>query len=226
MKQYSKEKVYEVLTAQGVLPMFCHEDIYVCKSLLQAVYDAGARVVEFTNRKPNSLEVFNTLKKYADKKMPGLLLGAGTVMNVKEAKAFAKLDAGFIISPVIDKGVAKFCKEEKIFWCPGAATLTEIVHAQDLGAGLVKLVPAVQLGGPEFVKAVMAPCPWIKIMPTGGVNMEAENLLAWFQSGVKCVGIGSQLFSKDIIENGKYDLVTMQLSQMLQTVKAIRKEQQ
>ncbi len=222
MKKHSKEKIFALLTEQGVLPMFSHDDPEVALQLLQAVYNGGARLVEFTNRNPNALPVFRALKSHAQSHMPDLVLGAGTIMHAKEAEIFTKAGAAFIIAPVIDKGVAKFCRSNKIFWCPGAATLTEIIHAHELGAAVVKLFPAVQLGGPAFVKAVMAPCPGIKLMPTGGVDTSAENLTAWFNAGVQCVGIGSQLFSKDILEKKNYKLLSTRMKQMLRVVKKIR----
>lgn len=224
MKKKSKEQVYEMMVAQGVLPMFCHTDIEICKSFLQALYKGGVRVVEFTDRSSNSLEVFSALKIHAEAAMPDMLLGAGTIMNAKEAKAFVQHGADFIIAPIMNKGVAKYCRDNKIFWCPGAATLTEIIEAHILGASLVKLFPALQLGGPDFVKAVLAPCPEIRLMPTGGVSRDKDNLRAWFQSGIKCVGIGSQLFDKEIVEQKKYALLTSRMLQMLKDVKAIRKQ--
>jgi 2-dehydro-3-deoxyphosphogluconate aldolase / (4S)-4-hydroxy-2-oxoglutarate aldolase len=222
MKKYSKEKISLLLEKQGVLPMFSHEDENIAGSLLQALYLGGVRVVEFTNRSPHALKVFRTLKKSAAKHMPGLIMGAGTIMNTKAAMAFCGEGADFIVAPVIDKMLAKFCLKENILWCPGAATLTEIVYAHELGAGLVKIFPAKQLGGPDFVKAILAPCPWIKIMATGGITTERMDLEAWFKSGVRCVGIGSHLFPADLIARGEYELISVRIKEILNLIQDFR----
>jgi 2-dehydro-3-deoxyphosphogluconate aldolase/(4S)-4-hydroxy-2-oxoglutarate aldolase len=223
MKTHSKEKIIGLLEHQGILPMFSHEDENISHSLLRAAYEGGAKLVEFTNRSYHALKVFKALKKTASREMPGLIMGAGTVMNAKEARAFVRAGADFIIAPVIDKGVAKFCVAEKILWCPGAATLTEIVHAHQLGSGLVKIFPAQQLGGPDFVKAILGPCPWIRIMATGGITTDEENLRSWFKAGVQAVGIGSHFFSAKDIEQGNYGLISAKIKDSLQIVQSIRK---
>jgi 2-dehydro-3-deoxyphosphogluconate aldolase/(4S)-4-hydroxy-2-oxoglutarate aldolase len=223
MKQNSKEKILGLMVHQGILPMFSHEDEHISLSLLRAAYEGGAKLIEFTNRSFHALKIFKTLKKTAAKEMPGLILGAGTIMNVKDARAFVKAGADFIVAPVIDKGVAKFCLSEKILWCPGAATLTEIVHAHDLGSGLVKIFPAQQLGGPDFVKAILGPCPWVRIMATGGVRTGEDHLRSWFKAGVQCVGIGSDFFPGEIIEQGDYGLIASRIKLSLQFVQSIRK---
>jgi 2-dehydro-3-deoxyphosphogluconate aldolase / (4S)-4-hydroxy-2-oxoglutarate aldolase len=223
MKPHSKEKIIGLLEHQGILPMFSHEDENISHSLLRAAYEGGAKLVEFTNRSYHALKVFKALKKTASREMPGLIMGAGTVMNAREARAFVKAGADFIVAPVLDKGVAKFCAGEKILWCPGAATLTEIVYAHELGAGLVKIFPAMQLGGPDFVRAILGPCPWIRLMATGGITTDEENLRSWFKAGVQCVGIGSHFFSGNIIEQGDYAQITAKIKQSLQFVQSIRK---
>jgi 2-dehydro-3-deoxyphosphogluconate aldolase/(4S)-4-hydroxy-2-oxoglutarate aldolase len=222
MKTTSKEKMIGLLEHQGILPMFSHEDENISLSLLRAAYEGGAKLIEFTNRSYHALNVFKALKKAASKDMPDLILGAGTVMNVKEAKAFVKAGANFIVAPVINKSVAKFCAEEKILWCPGAGTLTEIVYAHELGSGMVKVFPAKQLGGPEFIKAILGPCPWLKIMATGGVTTEEEDLKSWFRAGAQCVGIGSHFFSSSIVDQGDYSRVSAKIKQSLQFVQSIR----
>ncbi|HEV3250213.1 MAG TPA: bifunctional 4-hydroxy-2-oxoglutarate aldolase/2-dehydro-3-deoxy-phosphogluconate aldolase [Puia sp.] len=222
MKKYSKDKISLLLEEQGVLPMFSHEDENIAGHLLQALYQGGVRVVEFTNRSPHALKVFRTLKRSAAKDMPGLIMGAGTIMNTQAAIAYTGEGADFIVAPVIDKMLAKFCLKENILWCPGAATLTEIVRAHEMGAGLVKIFPAKQLGGPDFVKAIMAPCPWLRIMATGGISTERTDLEAWFKSGVKCVGIGSHLFPADLIARGEFELISARINEVLQLIQTFR----
>jgi 2-dehydro-3-deoxyphosphogluconate aldolase/(4S)-4-hydroxy-2-oxoglutarate aldolase len=222
MKKHSKQKIIQLLEKQGVLPMFSHEDENIACSLLQALYQGGVRVVEFTNRSAHALKVFRSLKKSAAKHMPGLVMGAGTIMDTRTASAYCGEGADFIVAPVIDKMLAKFCLKENILWCPGAATLTEIVYAHELGAGLVKIFPAKQLGGPDFVKAIMAPCPWIKIMATGGITTDRMDLEAWFKSGVRCVGIGTHLFPADIMARGDYGLISVRIKEILALIQTFR----
>ena len=222
MKKYSKDKISLLLEKQGVLPMFSHEDENIAGHLLQALYQGGVRVVEFTNRSPHALKVFRTLKRSAAKDMPGLIMGAGTIMNTQAAIAYTGEGADFIVAPVIDKMLAKFCLKENILWCPGAATLTEIVRAHEMGAGLVKIFPAKQLGGPDFVKAIMAPCPWLRIMATGGITTDSSDLEAWFKSGVKCVGIGSHLVPADLIARGEFELISARINEVLQLIQTFR----
>ena len=203
--------------------MFSHEDENIAGHLLQALYQGGVRVVEFTNRSPHALKVFRTLKRSAAKDMPGLIMGAGTIMNTQAALAYTGEGADFIVAPVIDKMLAKFCLKENILWCPGAATLTEIVRAHEMGAGLVKIFPAKQLGGPDFVKAIMAPCPWLRIMATGGITTEKTDLEAldidgWYKSWVKCVVIGSHLFLPDLIARGEFELIRVRINEVLQLI--------
>ena len=224
MQQANKERVYNLFIEQGVLPMFSHSDEKISLQLLKAVYDGGMRIIEFTNRSPEALNIFVTLKKYATEYMPGLTMGAGTIMNVEQAQTFVDAGAEFIVAPVITEAVGEFCKQHNLLWCPGAATLTEIVHAHELGADIVKIFPAEQLGGPAFVKAIMAPCPWLRLLVTGSVTTDAENLKKWFAAGVKCAGIGSKLFSNEIIKAENFELITQEVKQMLQAVQSFKKK--
>ncbi|SFQ29844.1 2-dehydro-3-deoxyphosphogluconate aldolase / (4S)-4-hydroxy-2-oxoglutarate aldolase [Pseudarcicella hirudinis] len=202
------------------MPLFTNPDAELCKFVAKVSYEAGIRVFEFASRTDNAPEVFTALRKYADEYLPELIIGVGTIITVKDAQKYLALGAEFIVAPMLSEEVGKFCRENDIFWCPGASTLSEIVRAHDLGADLVKIFPAETLGGPAFIKAIKAPCPWINVMPTGGVTTAEENLKGWFATGISCVGIGSNLFSKDILaspEKTKERVVTL-----LETIKKVR----
>ena len=222
MKRLSKEKILQVAANQGLLPPFNHVDEKVAINILDAIYAGGLRIIEFTNRADNALVVFKSLVKHAAKNLPGLVLGIGTIMNVKQAKQFYKAGAQFIVAPILTKEVGEYCVKNDILWVPGAATPTEIVQATEWGADLVKIFPADTLG-PAFVKALHGPCPWIKVMPSGGVTLEEENIRQWFATGVVCVAIGSQLFSKEITEDGNYELLTQRIKWLLGTIAAVKK---
>ncbi len=193
------ESVKEKLIAGGMVPVFNHKDPDAGCRVVQACYDAGLRVFEWTNRGPEAAGLFRVVKNYIDTNCPGMLLGVGSVFDGETCRRFHHMGASFIVSPVMEKEMAWTCKELNTLWIPGCGTLTEIHEAQKAGAKMVKIFPGDAVGGPGFVKAVLGPMPWAQIMPTGGVSPDFENLKAWFDSGVCCVGMGSKLFTKELI---------------------------
>jgi 2-dehydro-3-deoxyphosphogluconate aldolase/(4S)-4-hydroxy-2-oxoglutarate aldolase len=213
--------IFQLAGAQGLIPPFNHTNAEAAKHILTAAYAGGLRIIEFTNRSPNALEVFEELVNYVDKKLPGMVLGAGTIMNEQQANQFFKAGAKFIVSPVLTKTVGDFCNENKVFWCPGAATPTEVIQAHEWGADLVKIFPA-EILGPSFVRALRGPCPWVKVMPSGGVTTDANNLKQWFEAGVVCVAVGSQLFTKEIMQDGNYNLLTSRIDSLLTAIQNSR----
>jgi 2-dehydro-3-deoxyphosphogluconate aldolase / (4S)-4-hydroxy-2-oxoglutarate aldolase len=223
MEQPSKEYIREQLYEAGILPMFSHADPEISLEILQALYNAGIRVVEFTNRPIDALKIFKNLKKMACEKMPGLLLGAGTILNKEDAISFFGEGADFLVAPITDSRVASYCIQNNLFWCPGAATLTEIVQAHELGADLVKVFPAEQLGGPAYIKAIMAPCPWIRVIPTGGIKADPATLPPWFEAGARVLGLSSQLFSAGILQHGDYKKLTERVGEILRFIQTMRK---
>ncbi|MCW3120286.1 MAG: Entner-Doudoroff aldolase [Chitinophagaceae bacterium] len=223
MKRLTKEEIVQIATSQGLLPPFNHSDEEVAKKILDAVYAGGLRIIEFTNRSENALAVFKALVKHAGKNLPGLVLGIGTIMNAKQAKQFYKAGARFIVAPVLTKEVGDYCVKNEILWVPGAATPTEIIQATEWGADLVKIFPAETLG-PLFVKALRGPCPWVKVMPSGGVTLDEDNIRQWFATGVICVAIGSQLFSKEIMQDGNFELLKQRIEWLLATISSVKNQ--
>lgn len=224
MAKYSRIEVVLKMKESGMIPVFYHKDIDVCKEVLKACYEGGVRVFEFTNRGDFAHELFAQLVKFSNESMPDLILGAGSVIDGPTAAIFIQSGANFIVSPIINPDVAKVCNRRKILWSPGCGTLTEISYAEELGAEVVKIFPAQQVGGPEFVAAVKGPSPWTSIMPTGGVEPKEDNLRAWFKAGVHCVGIGSQLISKDIIASKDYKAISRITKDTIEMIKKIRTE--
>jgi 2-dehydro-3-deoxyphosphogluconate aldolase/(4S)-4-hydroxy-2-oxoglutarate aldolase len=224
MARYNRIEVVLEMHRTGIVPVFYDADVNTCKKVLKACYDGGVRVFEFTNRGDFAHEVFGELNTYALSNLPGMVLGVGSIVEQGTAALYMQLGANFIISPLINPEVAKVCNRRKVAWIPGCATLTEISQAEELGAEIVKLFPAAQLGGPDFVKAIKAPCPWTRIMPTGGVTTDKDNLKSWFDAGVDCVGIGSNLFTKN--SDGSYNdtAITKTVKQALEAVAQIRKK--
>lgn len=216
-----QDTIIEGIIAQGVLPLYFHNNADTCVQVLKALYAAGIRAVEFTNRGEKALDNFKQLRKTTDAELPGLQLGIGTIKNKKEAKAFIKAGADYIISPGVVEEVALVAWKEKILWIPGAMTPTEIMRAEAGGAKMIKLFPG-NLLGPGFVSAIKELFPGVRFMPTGGVETSKENLEGWFRSGVVAVGMGSKLITKKILEEGKYEELTQSTKEALNIVKAVR----
>jgi len=217
------DTAFQMIQLQGVLPMFGHASEEVSLRMLDAAYAGGARAVEFTNRSAQAQSVFRRLKKHAQNHLEGLMLGAGTIITEHDAEAFCDLGADFVVSPLVEPAVAAVCSKYGVMWCPGAATLTEMVHAQQMGAGLIKIFPAAQLGGAAFLRAIMAPCPWLRVMPTGGVGLTKDDLQLWFAAGARCVGIGSALFEVKDLEAGGFHIITERIRGSIEQIQNIRK---
>ncbi len=203
----------------GIVPVFYHKDLELCKKVLKACYDGGVKVFEFTNRGDYAHEVFGELNKWAAKETPDMMLGVGSVVDAGTTSLYIQLGASFIVSPILNAEMAKVCNRRKIAWSPGCGSLTEIGYAEELGAEVVKIFPGTEVGGPSFVKAVKGPFPWTSIMPTGGVEPTEDNLSAWFKAGVHCVGMGSQLVTKDILANNDWAALTDKVKSALAIVK-------
>jgi 2-dehydro-3-deoxyphosphogluconate aldolase/(4S)-4-hydroxy-2-oxoglutarate aldolase len=216
-----KEDILQLARVQGLLPPFNHQDLKTAKNILSAIYAGGLRIIEFTNRANNALDVFEELVAFTRKNCPDLVIGVGTIMNAKQAKQFHKAGAQFIVAPTLSLEVGAYCSKQNLFWCPGAGTATEVVQAHDWGASLVKIFPAEVLGV-TFIKALKGPCPWTRVMPSGGVTMEENNLREWFNSGVECVAIGSNLFSREIMNEGRMDLLEQRIQWLLETIRKVR----
>jgi len=222
MSKYTRIQVAQTMKENGMVPVFFHKDIEVCKKVLKACYDGGARVFEFTNRGDRAHLVFQELIIWAEKETPDMILGVGSVVEAGTTSLYIQLGANFIVSPVLNAEMAKVCNRRKISWSPGCGSLSEISQAEELGAEVVKIFPGSQVGGPSFVKAVMGPCPWSSIMPTGGVSPDLKNLTEWFKAGVHCVGMGSQLMIKDPEGNFDYAAIEKKTKEALSIIADLR----
>lgn len=222
MAQYSRLEVAQVMKETGMVPLFYHPDIELGKKVMKACYDGGARLMEFTARGDFAFEVFQELNKYAVKELPGMIMGVGSITDAAAASLFMQMGANFIVTPSLREDIAMVCNRRKVLWSPGCGTLTEINKAEELGCEIIKLFPG-STYGPGFVKAIKGPQPWTSIMPTGGVSTEESNLKGWFDAGVTCVGMGSQLISKEVLANKDFKGLTEKVKNTLALIKSIRK---
>lgn len=214
MAQFSRIEVATTMKETGMVPLFYNSDLDLGKKVLKACYEGGARLMEFTARGDFAFEIFGELTKYAIAKLPGMIMGVGSITDAAAASLYMQLGANFVVTPVLREDIAIVCNRRKVLWSPGCGSLTEIARAEELGCEIVKLFPG-DLYGPQFVKGIKGPCPWTSIMPTGGVAPTKENLSGWFDAGVSCVGMGSKLISKEIIANGNYAKLTQDVKNAL-----------
>lgn len=206
----------------GVIPLYYNPDIEVCKEVISSCYRGGMKIFEFTNRGDFAHELFAELVKWGKETMPDLVLGVGTVLEAGTCSIYIQLGAKFIVSPLLNEDMAKVCNRRKVLWVPGCATASEINRAEELGAEVVKLFPGPTVGGAKFLKAYLGPCPWSNIMPSGGVSPTEENLAEWFGAGAFCVGMGSQLISKEIIANRDYNRLEKLARDSVEIIRKLR----
>ncbi|HTE32569.1 MAG TPA: hypothetical protein VK666_19450 [Chryseolinea sp.] len=217
---FSNQQIVDTMKSIGVVPLFTHDSPEDAQKVLEAAYEGGVRVFEFTNRRKNSYEIFIHLLEVA-KKFPDLMIGIGTVMDGVTTKRFIEAGAHFIISPIMKLEMADVCRAYDRLWIPGCATLTEIVTARDHGAHVIKVFPGSVLG-PGFVSAIMPVVPDVQLMITGGVEPNEKSLSSWFQAGAACVGLGSQLFTKDLLEKKDWSALKDRVKETLELAKKVR----
>ncbi len=212
-----KQVVLDAILKQGMLPLFFHADEKITIEITKTVYAAGVRVIEFTNRGKEALQNFTALKKEALISMPDLYVGIGTIKTAEEADRFIAAGADFIVCPTVNPEVGQKAHEAGLLWAPGCMTPTEIALGQQYGADLIKIFPA-NILGPAFIGAIKSLFPGQLFMPTGGVDLSQENISGWFKVGVCAVGMGSQLISKEIMENEQYDILKQNTEDVLQVI--------
>ncbi|MFM8893155.1 MAG: bifunctional 4-hydroxy-2-oxoglutarate aldolase/2-dehydro-3-deoxy-phosphogluconate aldolase [Planctomycetia bacterium] len=210
-----------LLAAQRALPLFHCRDAATGMRVLESLHAGGLRAVEFMNRSTGAIDVFRELVAAAAERLPGMVLGAGTIVDPSAVEAFGAAGAAFIVAPNLDEEVGRGCAARGIPWCPGTGTVSEMMRAHRLGAAVIKVFPADALGGPAFIRAVRGPCPDLRLMPSGGVTLEHENLKAWFNAGVFCVGIGSSLIDSALLAEGRFAELTERVTRLRHTLATV-----
>lgn len=219
--KFNKIQVLTTMSATGIVPIFYHSDIEVVKNVVKACYDGGIRAFEFTNRGDFAQDVFAELVKSAAKECPEMILGIGSIVDAPTAVMYIQLGANFIVGPLFNPDVAKVCNRRLIPYSPGCGSISEVGFAQEAGCDVCKIFPGDVLGA-AFVKGLKAPMPWSNLMVTGGVKPEEANLKAWFDAGVTCVGMGSNLFPADAIKNQDWKVITELCKTALEIAKKVR----
>ena len=221
MAKYDKIQVLTAIKETGIVPVFYNGNLEISKNVLKACYEGGIRAFEFANRGDFAQEVFGELVKYANKELPGMIVGIGSVVDPGTAAMYIQLGANFVVGPLFNPAIAPICNRRNIPYAPGCGSVSEVGAAQEAGCDLCKVFPGDVLG-PAFVKGLRAPMPWSKLMVTGGVKPTRENLEGWFKAGVFCVGMGSNLFPKDVIAAGEWSKISDLCRDALAIVKEVR----
>lgn len=214
-----------VLTAmmdQGVIPVFYHPDAEVCKKVIQACADGGAPCIEFTNRGDFASHVFYEVTKHFAEADPRVIMGVGSIVDAPTAGIYIANGAKFVVGPILNADVAKVCNRRKIPYSPGCGSASEISYAEELGCEIVKVFPGSSVGGPDFVKAVMGPMPWTRIMPTGGVDPDEASVKTWFGAGIVAAGMGSKLITPEMLNAGDYAGITAKVRETVELIKKVR----
>lgn len=222
MARHSRLEVYGTLLDVGLVPLFHHDDPEVAIEVVRAVAAGGARVVEFTNRGDHAHEVFAALERVCRRDLPEVVLGAGSIIDPATAALYLNLGADLVVAPSFAAEVARVCNRRKVAYIPGCATPTEIGQAEEAGCEIVKVFPGGAVGGPGFVAALRGPSPWTRVMPTGGVEPTEDSLKAWFDAGVACVGMGSKLIRKEVVEARDWDTLTAEVRATVDVIARLR----
>jgi len=217
----SKDRLLALIPEQGVLPLYFYKDSDVSIEVLKALYKAGIRAVEYINRGEAALQNFKKMRIVCDTELKGMYLGIGTIKNGGMAQTFIDAGADYIICPGLIDEVAQVADKNGMLWVPGCMTPSEIIRAENLGAKMIKLFPG-NILGPGFMSAIKELFPGLLFMPTGGVDLDKENIAGWFKAGVCAVGMGSKLISKSLLEQTDYakiEALTRQAMDLVNTVK-------
>ncbi|MCB0777401.1 MAG: bifunctional 4-hydroxy-2-oxoglutarate aldolase/2-dehydro-3-deoxy-phosphogluconate aldolase [Chitinophagaceae bacterium] len=216
------KQITESIIAQGILPLYFNSSEEVSLDVLKAIYRAGIKAVEYTNRGDAALDNFKKMAALRNAEMPGMLLGVGTIKNMEHAKDYMAAGADFLVSPGFVPDVASYCVANDIFYAPGCMTPTEIIAAENAGIKFIKLFPGNMLGT-EFLTTIKDIFPKLLFMPTGGVDTTKENIENWFKAGVCAVGMGSKLISKKLMESRDYATIESETKKVLELIQSIKK---
>jgi len=222
MARFMRLDVIRAILDTGLLPLFYHGQLDAAVAVVSACARGGAGVIEFTNRGDQAYPVFSDLVRHFARSNPEVILGVGSVLDAPTAALYLAAGANFIVAPSFNPEVARLCNRRKVLYIPGCATETEISNAEEFGAEICKIFPGEAAGGPAFISAVMAPCPWHRLLPTGGVDASEASIQSWMRAGAAALGLGSKLISSQVVQSGEFDALTAKTAQCLAWIQAAR----
>jgi len=223
MARHSRVDVINAVLEAGLVPVFYHNDAETAIKVVNALAEAGVHAVEFTNRGDFAWRVFEEMERHFSGSRPEIILGTGSIVDAPTAALYIANGTNFIVGPNYQEDIARLCNRRKIAYMPGCANPTELSRAEESGCEICKIFPGNSIGGPEFVKSVLAPCPWTRIMPTGGVNTTKKSITEWISSGAACLGIGSKLISGKMVEAGDFKGITKKAKDCLRWIEEARR---
>jgi 2-dehydro-3-deoxyphosphogluconate aldolase/(4S)-4-hydroxy-2-oxoglutarate aldolase len=212
-----KDEALDAILKVGVVAIVRLDSSAQLQQAAEAIQAGGLRAIEFTMTTPGALD---TLREAAKHLNENTVLGAGTVLDAETARAVILAGAKFIVAPNFNPDVIATARRYSVAVIPGAWTPTEIVAAWDSGADIIKIFPA-SIGGPELIKALRGPLPQIKMIPTGGVDLDTA--AAFIKAGSCAVAVGGNLVDKDTIQRGEFDKITALAKQYVKIVSQARK---
>jgi 2-dehydro-3-deoxyphosphogluconate aldolase/(4S)-4-hydroxy-2-oxoglutarate aldolase len=221
---HDRMTVLTAMMGQGVIPVFYHPDVETCVNVIQACANGGAKCIEFTNRGDFASHVFLDVARHFAKADPSVIMGVGSVVDAPTAGIYIANGARFVVGPILNAEVAKVCNRRMIPYSPGCGSASEISYAQELGCEIVKVFPGESVGGPTFVKNVLGPMPWTRIMPTGGVDPDEKSLREWFGAGIVAAGMGSKLITNDLLKAGDWKGIEARVRKTVDLISSIRSE--
>jgi len=222
MARYSRMQVLNAMYDISVIPVFYHSDFETAKQVVAAASRGGCKLIEFVNRGDHAFEVFSELDKFFFKEDPSLILGAGSIVDPYTAALYINGGANFIVSPALNVDVARLCNRRMIPYSPGCGSVTEIQEAQELGCEICKVFPGECVGGPKFIKSVLGPMPWTRLMPTGGVKPTRESVTEWLSAGVSAMGMGSELVTAEAIQSKDWSAIENKVRDTLALVREVK----
>jgi 2-dehydro-3-deoxyphosphogluconate aldolase/(4S)-4-hydroxy-2-oxoglutarate aldolase len=223
MANFMKQKVVEEIVRVGLVPVFYNSDSATSRKIVQACVSGGATVVEFTNRGEASPAIFNELIAWSRSELPEVIIGIGTILDAATGAQYIDKGANFVVGPIYNHEVAALCNRKKIAYIPGCMTPSEIIAAERTGAEIIKVFPGSTVG-PEFIKALRGPCPWLKLMPSGGVEVSQHNVSSWMEAGAAALNIGSNLIRKDLVKAGDFTSMQNMVADCIRWIKTAREE--
>jgi 2-dehydro-3-deoxyphosphogluconate aldolase/(4S)-4-hydroxy-2-oxoglutarate aldolase len=222
MARFMRLDVINTILDIGLVPLFYNGEVDTAVEIVSAVARGGARVVEFTHRGEMAYPVFTELVKHFAKADPSLILGVGSIIDAPTAALYMASGANFIVGPNHNPEISRLCNRRKIAYLPGCATETEIANAEEFGAEICKIFPGDAAGGPGFISAVMAPCPWHRLLPTSGVDATEASISAWIKAGAAAVGMGSKLVTPQAVKARDFESIAGKVAQSIGWVQKAR----